>query len=254
MSVTGDGDLHTAIRLATYAEFVFVRGNVRLVIICQGGNMVMKVKVSPGSIAGDVNEGYGKLADVFRRNMASGQEIGAAVAVYRDGAKVVDLWGGYCNGITKAPWQEDTAVTVFSTTKGVSALAVAVAASQGLISYDAKVADYWPEFAQGGKGSVSVRQLLSHQAGLPVLDQPLTLDDLAEPAKMSAKIAAQPLCGPPGNVTAITPSRLAGMNPNSFATPTPSAVLSAAFLPRRSRHHLVSTSISGCPRRWTATG
>ncbi|MGA7405691.1 MAG: serine hydrolase domain-containing protein, partial [Pseudolabrys sp.] len=58
------------------------------------------------------------------------------------------LWGGYRNGITTAPWRDDTLVTMFSTTKGVSSLAVAVAASQGLISYDAKLADYWPEFAQ----------------------------------------------------------------------------------------------------------
>jgi CubicO group peptidase (beta-lactamase class C family) len=96
--------------------------------------MVLSGKVSPDLIAGGVDEGYGKVADVFRRNMTSGDEIGAAVAVYRDGAKVVDLWGGYRNGITKAPWQEDTAVTVFSTTKGVSSLAVAVAASRDLIS------------------------------------------------------------------------------------------------------------------------
>ena len=99
--------------------------------------------------------------------MISGQEIGAAVAVYRDGVKVVDLWGGYRNGITTAPWRDDTLVTMFSTTKGVSSLAVAVAASQGLISYDAKLADYWPEFAQADKGAVTVRQLLSHQVGLP---------------------------------------------------------------------------------------
>lgn len=101
------------------------------------------------------------------------------------------MWGGYRNGTTKEPWREDTMVTVFSTTKGVSSLAVAVAASRGLFSYDAKVADYWPEFAQAGKESITVRQLLSHQAGLPVIDPPLTLRDLAEPAKMSAKIAAQ---------------------------------------------------------------
>ena len=94
--------------------------------------MVLKVKVSPNLIAGDVDEGYGKVADAFRRNMTSGQEIGAAVAVYRDGVKVVDLWGGYRKGITKAPWEQDTLVTMFSTTKGVSSLAVAVAASQGL--------------------------------------------------------------------------------------------------------------------------
>ncbi len=65
--------------------------------------MVLRVKVPPGLIDGGVDEGYGKVADVFRRNMVSGHEVGAAVAVYRDGVKVVDLWGGFRNGITKAP-------------------------------------------------------------------------------------------------------------------------------------------------------
>ena len=160
--------------------------------------MVLRVTVSPSLIGGDVDEGYGKVADVFRRNMVSGREVGAAVAVYRDGVKVVDLWGGFRNGITKAPWQEDTLVNMFSTTKGVSALAIAVAVARGLISYDAKVADYWPEFAQASKGSVTVRQLLSHQAGLPVIDAALTLRDLADPAKMSAVLAAQAPAWTPG--------------------------------------------------------
>ena len=132
-----------------------------------------------------LDEGYGKVADVFRRNLSSGKEVGAAVAVYRDGRKVVDLWGGFRNGITQAAWEKDTLVTVFSTTKGIASLAVAVAASRGLISYDAKVADYWPEFAQGGKDAITVRQLLSHQAGLPVVSPPLTLQDLANPTTMS---------------------------------------------------------------------
>src|SRR6476660_9842309 len=82
------------------------------------GNGTPPVEVSPDLIAGDVDEGYGKVADVFRRNLTSGQEVGAAVAVYRDGVKVVDLWGGFRNGITKAPWAEDTLVPTFSTTKG----------------------------------------------------------------------------------------------------------------------------------------
>jgi CubicO group peptidase (beta-lactamase class C family) len=149
------------------------------------------VTISPDLIGGDVDEGYGKIADVFRRNLSSGQEVGAAVAVYRDGRKIVDLWGGFRNGITQTPWERDTLVNVFSTTKGIAALAVAVAASRGLISYEAKVADYWPEFAQGGKHAVTVRQLLSHQAGLAVLKPPLTLHDLANPTSMSAKLAAQ---------------------------------------------------------------
>jgi CubicO group peptidase (beta-lactamase class C family) len=160
--------------------------------------MAFKVTVSPDLVWGGVDEGYGKVADVFRRNMVSGQEVGAAVAVYRDGVKVVDLWGGYRNGITKTPWEEDTLVNMFSTTKGVSALAIAVAVSQGLISYDAKVADYWPEFAQASKGAISVRQLLSHQAGLPAIDAPLTLLDLADPAKLSVALAAQAPAWRPG--------------------------------------------------------
>ena len=160
--------------------------------------MVLRVTVSSGLIGGDVEEGYGRVADVFRRNMLSGKEVGAAVAVYRDGVKVVDLWGGYRNGISKLPWEEDTVVNMFSTTKGVASLAIAVAVAQGLISYDAEVADYWPEFAQASKGSITVRQLLSHQAGLPALDAALTLDDLADPAKMSAVLAAQAPAWTPG--------------------------------------------------------
>jgi CubicO group peptidase (beta-lactamase class C family) len=160
--------------------------------------MAQRIKISPDLIGGDVDEGYGKVADAFRRNLDSGKEVGAAVAVYRDGRKVVDLWGGYRNGTTRAPWERDTIVTVFSTTKGVAALTVAVAASRGLIDYDAKVADYWPEFAQAGKGAVTVRQLLGHQAGLPVIKPPLTLADIADPEKLSKRIAAQAPLWPPG--------------------------------------------------------
>jgi CubicO group peptidase (beta-lactamase class C family) len=160
--------------------------------------VVLKIAVSPDLIGGSVDEGYGKVADAFRANFAAGREVGAAVAVYRNGAKVVDLWGGYRNGITKTPWQHDTVVNMYSTTKGVASLAVAVAASRGLISYDAKVADYWPEFAQAGKAEVTVRQLLSHQAGLPALDAPLGLADLADLDKLSAVLAAQAPAWVPG--------------------------------------------------------
>ena len=160
--------------------------------------MAQSVKVPPGLVGGDVDEGYGKVADAFRRNLNSGNEVGAAFSVYRDGRKVVDLWGGYRNGITREPWQHDTLVNVFSTTKGVASLAVAVAASRGLISYDAKVADYWPEFAQAGKAAITVRQLLAHQAGLSAIKPPLTLQDMADPSAMSAKLAAQAPAWAPG--------------------------------------------------------
>jgi CubicO group peptidase (beta-lactamase class C family) len=149
-------------------------------------------------VSGDVDDGYGSVADAFRRNLNSGQELGAAVAVYRDGRKVVDLWGGVRDGTTQAPWQEDTVVNVFSTTKGVASLAVAHAASRGLLDYDAKVADYWPEFAQAGKAAITVRQLLSHQAGLVAIKPPLTLADIADTAVLSERIAAQKPAWSPG--------------------------------------------------------
>ncbi len=149
-------------------------------------------------MGGDVAEGYGKVADAFRKNLASGKEIGAAVAVYRDGVKVVDLWGGYRNGLTKAPWRADTMVNMFSTTKGVTALTFAAAVSKGLLSYDAKVADYWPEFAQAGKGAVTVRQLLAHQAGLSALTPAPTLADVANPDRLAPILARQAPAWPPG--------------------------------------------------------
>ncbi|BDB44824.1 MULTISPECIES: serine hydrolase domain-containing protein [Mycobacterium] len=154
---------------------------------------------NPGHLLqGDVDEGYGKVADAFRANLSSGQEVGAAVSVYREGRKVVDLWGGYRNGETKAPWTQDTLVNVFSSTKGVASLCVALAVSRGYLSYDAKVTDYWPEFAQAGKAAVTVRQLLAHQAGLPVVTPALTLQELADPPAMSAKLAAQAPAWAPG--------------------------------------------------------
>ena len=160
--------------------------------------MAQKVQIPPDLIGGDVDEGYGKVADAFRRNLSSGREVGAAIAVYRDGRKVVDLWGGYRNEVTRAPWEKDTLVNVFSTTKGIASLAVAVAASRGYLSYDAKVTDYWPEFGQAGKQTVTVRQLLAHQAGLPVVKPPLTLQELGDPPRMSAKLAAQVPAWTPG--------------------------------------------------------
>jgi CubicO group peptidase (beta-lactamase class C family) len=160
--------------------------------------MAQKIKIPPDLIGGEVDEGYGKVADAFRRNLSSGREVGAAVAVYRHGRKVVDLWGGFRNGTTQAPWEKDTLVNVFSTTKGVASLAVAHAASRGLLCYDATVADYWPEFAQAGKGAVTVRQLLGHQAGLVAIKPPLTPSDIADPVKLSKKIAAQAPAWPPG--------------------------------------------------------
>jgi CubicO group peptidase (beta-lactamase class C family) len=149
-------------------------------------------------VSGDVDDGYGAVADAFRRNFAERGEIGAAVAVSRDGRKVVDLWGGYRDGVTKAPWEEDTLVPVFSSTKGVASIAVAVAHSRGLLDYDAPVTRYWPEFGAARKEHVTVRQLLSHQAGLCAIDEPLGLEDLLDLDRVAAVVAAQKPAWEPG--------------------------------------------------------
>jgi CubicO group peptidase (beta-lactamase class C family) len=160
--------------------------------------MVLKIAVSADQIHGDVDTGYGKVADAFRASFRDGAEVGAAVAVYRDGVKVVDLWGGYRNGVARQPWQPDTMVNMFSTTKGVAALVMAVAVSRGLFSYDARVADYWPEFAQAGKGDVTVRQLLGHQAGLCALKPKPALADVADPDRLAPILAGQVPAWRPG--------------------------------------------------------
>ena len=100
------------------------------------------------------------------RNFIERGELGAAVAVYHRGCeKVVDLWGGIRDKASGAPWEEDTMTVVFSTTKGMSAMAVAVAHSRGLFDYDEPVATYWPEFAQNGKEHVTVRYTAQSSSG-----------------------------------------------------------------------------------------
>ena len=160
--------------------------------------MSLRVDVPSTLIRGDVYEGYGPVADAFRRNFAERGEIGAACAIYRDGKKVVDLWGGYRDGQTRAEWRENTVVVVFSTSKGMSGLALALAHSRGLLDHDQRVASYWPEFGWRGKENVTVRQLLSHQAGLPVIEVPLTIADLANHDLVAAALALQRPLWEPG--------------------------------------------------------
>ena len=160
--------------------------------------MVLKVDVPADAVSGGVDEGFGPVADAFRRNFAERGEIGAACSAYRDGRTVVDLWGGYRDGVSRAPWLGDTLVPMFSTTKGVASMAVAVAHSRGLLDYDAPVASYWPEFAAAGKQAVTVRQLLSHQAGLCAIDERLELADLLDLDRVADVIARQRPAWAPG--------------------------------------------------------
>ena len=150
-------------------------------------------------LQGDVAPGFEAVADVFQHNLDSGREVGAACAVVVGGELVVDIWGGQRDPQRSLPWTSDTLVNVFSTTKGVSSIAVAHAHSRGLFDYDAPVAQYWPEFAAAGKEQVTVRQLLSHQAGLCAIDAPLTLDALADADRVADAIGAQQPAWTPGD-------------------------------------------------------
>ncbi|HET9485661.1 MAG TPA: serine hydrolase domain-containing protein [Xanthomonadales bacterium] len=134
----------------------------------------------------------------FARNFAERGEIGAAVAAYRNGEKVVDLWGGRRVPGSDAPWSERTMVVVNSTTKGLAAMTLAVANARGWLDYDATVASYWPEFAQNGKAAITVRQLLGHEAGLVLLDEPLTLEKLHDLDYVARVLARQRPAWQPG--------------------------------------------------------
>lgn len=124
--------------------------------------------------------GWEPVADAFQANFAHRHEVGAAFSAYHRGEKVVDLWGGAADEQTGAPWQEDTLVLVFSTTKGATALTANLLAQRGELDVSAPVTAYWPEFAgpgQPGKDATTVDHLLSHRAGLAWTDRLLTVDE-----------------------------------------------------------------------------
>ena len=147
---------------------------------------------------GTVAPGFGQVRVEFERNFAERGEVGAAVAAYWRGEKVVDLWGGRRAPEGDAPWEQDTMVVVNSTTKGVSAMTLAVANARGWLDYDALVARYWPEFAQNGKENVTVRQLLGHEAGLVWLDEELPFERLRDLDAVARVLARQKPAWPPG--------------------------------------------------------
>ena len=122
-------------------------------------------------ISGFVKPEFEAVREAFIENFERHHELGAACCIYHRGEKVVDLWGGIKNEATREPWEENTMAIVFSTTKGLAGLAMALAYARGLIDYDERVSKYWPEFAQQGKEKITVRQLLAHQADLYAFDE-----------------------------------------------------------------------------------
>jgi CubicO group peptidase (beta-lactamase class C family) len=123
-------------------------------------------------VAGSCAPGFEAVRDAFVENFRRGEELGASVAVTRDGELLVDLWAGAADP-QGTPWREDTLVNVYSTTKTMAALCVLMLADRGQLDLAAPVAEYWPEFAQRGKRDVRVSHVMSHSAGLAGFDPPL---------------------------------------------------------------------------------
>ncbi|WP_189320244.1 serine hydrolase domain-containing protein [Streptomyces flaveus] len=150
------------------------------------------------TIDGEVEAGFEPVREAFAANFARHGDIGAAVCVYRDGRPVVDLWGGIADPDTDRPWARDTLQLVYSATKGATATAAHLLAERGALDLDAPVTEYWPEFAANGKAEIPVRWLLSHQAGLVALDQPVPLAEALAWQPMVAALAAQRPLWTPG--------------------------------------------------------
>ncbi|MFD7506804.1 serine hydrolase domain-containing protein [Streptomyces sp. NPDC059850] len=150
------------------------------------------------TIHGEVAPGFEPVREAFKANFARHGDIGAAVCVYQHGRPVVDLWGGVADAETGRPWTRETLQLVYSATKGATATAAHMLAERGALDLDAPVAKYWPEFAASGKADIPVRWLLSHQAGLVTLDQPVPLKEALTWHPIAAALAAQRPLWTPG--------------------------------------------------------
>jgi len=149
-------------------------------------------------IEGTVDPGFEQVRDAFAENFVRRHEVGGACCAYRDGRKIVDLWGGIRDKRTGEPWERDTMVVVHSATKGLAAMTLAIAHSRGWLDYEERVCAYWPEFAQHGKDRITVRQLLAHQAGLFAIEEPVDRDVVADLDRLAIVLARQTPAWPPG--------------------------------------------------------
>jgi len=149
-------------------------------------------------VHGHCDEHFAAVKEAFRKNFESDLEVGASFAATIDGKFVVDIWGGYADANRTRPWERDTIVPVFSTTKIMTAICALILIDRGQLDPDAPVARYWPEFAQAGKEKMPVRYLLSHQSGLAGFDESIPLEALYDWDRVVNLLAAQKPWWEPG--------------------------------------------------------
>jgi CubicO group peptidase (beta-lactamase class C family) len=154
---------------------------------------------SPVHVNGFVAQGFEPVRDAFAANLAAGEELGATFSVVKDGEAIIDLYGGVRDEARSQPLGPDDLFNVWSTTKGLCALSLAMAVDRGLIDYTKPVAHYWPEYGVNGKEDISVETLLSHRGGVTGAYTPATIEDMADNRAYAARVAAQaPLYTPGG--------------------------------------------------------
>ena len=198
--------------------------------------------------------GFGEVRREFVRNFTERRELGAACAAYVGGEKVVDLWGGVRDARNGSPWEEHTLVLVYSTSKGLSAMTLALAHSRGWLDYDERVTTYWPEFGQAGKQEVTLRQLLAHEAGLPVIDALLGPGLLVDFDRLATIIARQRPVWPPGIRHGYHGVSLGWYEGELIRRVDPEGRTLGASSPRRSRRPSGCRSISGFRATWAPSG
>jgi len=155
--------------------------------------------MSTPTIHGTADPKFARVRDVFAQNFAERNEVGAALALTLDGKPVVDLWAGHADQARTRPWNRDTIVNVYSTTKGMAALCLHQLVEQGRVDLDAPVARYWPEFAQAEKEKLPVRWLLGHRSGLAAVKTVLPGEALYDWDAMTAALAAHTPWWEPGS-------------------------------------------------------
>src|SRR5262245_40753421 len=153
-------------------------------------------------VHGTCHPQFAAVRDALEKNLNNGEDIGSSAAVFIDGEPVVDIWGGFIDETRTRPWERDTIVNNFSTTKTMTALCALVLADRGELEVDAPVAKYWPEFSAEGKGSISVRQLLAHASGLPGWTEPVTVPDILDREKARTLLERQAPWFRPGSTLA----------------------------------------------------
>ncbi|KAI8236903.1 Beta-lactamase domain-containing protein 2 [Colletotrichum sp. SAR 10_86] len=154
-------------------------------------------------IQGTCDPRFEELRTHLKQLVDSGEEVGAAIAVNLDGQNVVDIWGGYADKENNQPWDKDTIVNIFSTTKNVLSLAILILIDRKVLSIHDKVSKFWPEFAANGKENIEIRHILSHTSGVSGwdADRPLSFEEISNLDEANAKLAAQEPWWTPGSAS-----------------------------------------------------